>query len=110
VDFDWTGFSWIQCDDKRSNTLAWTRKSRNGSELICAFNFSLAERKDYRLNVPAGLYQEVFGTGRAEFGGREYRNEKMRTLTDSKKTTYIKVNLAPLSAVILKKTLNEWTV
>jgi len=110
IDFDWTGFEWIQVDDKKSNTLAWKRKARNGSELICAFNFSLAERKEYRLNVSPGLYEEIFGTSRADFGGREYRNTKMRTITDSKKQSYIKVDLLPLSAVILKKTLNEWTI
>jgi len=110
IDFDWTGFQWLQVDDKKSNTLAWTRKAKNGSELICIFNFSLAERKEYRIDVPAGLYEEVFGSSRENYGGREYRNEKMRTHTDSKNTSYIKVNLAPLSAVILKKVMNEWTI
>lgn len=110
IDFDWTGFQWLQVDDKKSNTLAWLRKAKNGSELICIFNFSLAERKDYRLNVSPGLYEEVFGTSRENYGGREYSNEKMRTITDSKNTSYLKVNLLPLSAVILKKTLNEWTI
>ena len=110
IDCDWTGFQWIQVDDKKSNTLAWSRKARNGSELICVFNFSLAERKEYRLNVQPGLYEEVFGTSREAYGGKEYRNEKMRTITDGKNTSYITVNLLPLSAVILRKTLNEWTV
>jgi len=110
IDCDWSGFQWLQVDDKKSNTLAWSRKSRNGSEMICVFNFSLAERKEYRLNVPPGLYEECFGTSRESFGGREYRNQKMRTITDGKKQSYIKVDLLPLSAVVLKKTLNEWTV
>jgi 1,4-alpha-glucan branching enzyme len=110
IDFDWTGFRWIAVDDKKSNTLAWARIAKDGSELICVFNFSLAQRDGYRLDVSPGLYEEVFGTTREDFGGREYRNPKMRTLTDGNGTNFIKVDLPPLSAVLLKKTLNEWTI
>jgi 1,4-alpha-glucan branching enzyme len=110
IDFNWQGFRWLQVDDKASNILAWNRRAKNGSEVICVFNFSLAERKGYRLNAPPGLYEEAFATARAEYGGTEYRNPKMRTETDGGGTSFIKVNLAPLSAIIIKKTLNEWTI
>jgi len=103
IDFDWTGFRWVVVDDNNSNVLAYARRAKNGSELICAFNFSLAGRKGYRLNVPSGLYEEVFTTTFPS-------NKKMRSNTDAKGKSFITVDLPPLSAIILKKTLNEWTV
>jgi len=103
IDFDWKGFRWIVVDDKNSNVLAYARRAKNGEELICAFNFSLAMRKNYKLNVPPGLYQEVFTTTYPS-------NKKPRTYNDAKGKSFINVDLPPLSAIILKKTLNEWTV
>ena len=102
VDFNWEGFRWIVVDDKASNTLAFARRAKNGSEIICVFNFSLANRKDYPLKVPPGLYEEVFATAATD-------NGKMRTKTTGDKSV-LRINLPPMSGIFLKKTLNEWTV
>jgi len=109
IDCDWKGFRWLAVDDHTSNTLAYARIDKKGNELICVFNYSFAERKDYRLNVPSGMYQEIFSTAREKYGGQEYHNKKARTITD-RSGSHIKINLAPISAVILKKTVNEWTI
>ena len=108
-DFSWEGFRWITVDDRNANTLAFARRDKDGNEIICVFNFSLAERKNYKINVPVGLYEEVFSTARERFGGVEYRNPKMRTVTLGNATT-LAVNLSPQSAVYLKKTLNSCTI
>ena len=109
IDFAWEGFSWISINDKNSNTLAFSRRGKGGGEIICIFNFSLAERRDYPINVPCGLYEEIFSTSREAYGGREYRNERIRTRR-IKDANVLQVNLAPMSAIFFKKTLNEWTI
>jgi len=110
TDFDWSGFRWISVADKESNVLAYARKSKSGEEVICVFNFSLAERKGYKIKVAPGLYEEIFTTAKEKFGGWESTNIRMRTKSDAKGESYLNVNLAPQSAVILKKTLNCFKV
>jgi len=110
VDYHWNGFRWIVVDDKSSNVLAFARIDKQGSELVCVFNFSPVERKNYKLKVPSGLYKEVFSTSRKIYGGIEHINNSMRTVTDSKGESFITVTLAPLSGIYLKKQLNEWTI
>jgi 1,4-alpha-glucan branching enzyme len=105
IDFGWEGFRWIAVDDRDSNVLAFARRDKKGHEIICAFNFSLAERRNYKVAVPAGLYEEIFSTARESFGGVELRNGKMRT-SAANGSHFITVNLAPLSAIFVKKTLN----
>jgi 1,4-alpha-glucan branching enzyme len=109
VDFSWEGFRWLVVDDKAANTLAFARRAKNGAEIICIFNFSMAERRGYKINVKPGLYQEVFSTARENFGGREIKNGKVRS-TRSGGQDILAVNLAPQSAVFLKKTLNSFTI
>ena len=101
-DFDWEGFKWLSVDDKSSNLLAFSRKSNDGSELVCVFNFSLAPRNGYRLRVSPGLYEEVFST-------KPDKREKMRTKTLGGESI-LRVDLAPQSAIFLAKTINEWTI
>jgi 1,4-alpha-glucan branching enzyme len=110
IDYHWEGFRWLAVDDKASNVLAFARIDKKGQELICAFNFSPVERKNYKIKVPHGLYAEVFGTSRQHYGGAEFVNEKVRTKTDTKGNSFITITLQPLSAVFLKKALNEWTI
>ena len=109
LDHGWEGFNWISVNDRAANMLAFQRRDKNGGEVVCIFNFSLAERKNYIITVPPGLYEEVFSTARSKYGGREYRNAKMRTKTVGAKT-YLTVNLAPQSAIFLRKTLNTLSI
>jgi len=102
IDFDWSGFRWIEVNDKASNVLAFSRIAKNGSEMICVFNFSPVGRKDYKIIVPPGMYQTVFAT-------KGHSTKKMRSESD-KKGSYLKVDVAPLSAMFIKKTLNEFKV
>jgi 1,4-alpha-glucan branching enzyme len=109
LDHSWEGFRWIAVDDKRSNVVAFARKDKSGNELICVFNFSLAQRNGYKLQVPSGSYEEILSTAREKYGGAEMKNEKMRTKIIRGAST-IEIDLPPLSAIYLRKTLNEWTI
>jgi len=102
IDFDWTGFKWLSVDDKNSNTLAFSRRAKSGSELICVFNFSPVVRRNYPINVAPGLYEEVFST-------TPRASERTRTKVTNG-TSQLRINVPPLGGIFLKKVLNEWTV
>jgi 1,4-alpha-glucan branching enzyme len=109
LDYSWDGFKWITADDSSSNVLAFTRKDKRGNEIICVFNFSLVWRRDYKIEVAAGLYEEVFSTARANFGGEDFRNAKMRTKKVDGRIS-LDIDMAPLSAVFIQKTLNSCVI
>ncbi len=69
-DNDWSGFSWISCDNASENILALRRIDRMGNELIAILNFAPVERWDFRIGLPeAGEYEEVFTSDAVCYGG-----------------------------------------
>ncbi len=70
-DADEGSFSWIVGDDNANSTIAYIRRDKGGSELICLCNFTNVTRHKYRIGVPsAGTYRVVFSSAVPEFGGR----------------------------------------
>lgn len=75
VDFSWEGFSWISDDDYTQSVIAFRRIDKNGGELVVVCNFVPVERKGYRIGAPTpGIYEEVFSSDRAEYGGSGITN------------------------------------
>lgn len=88
-DFDWSGFTWIDPEDRASGVLSYIRKS-GGENLVCIHNFSLKHYVDYRLKY-SGKLREIFNTDATEFGGKGRANS----------TVEGRVNLPPLSTLFL---------
>src|SRR5690606_35331546 len=70
VDFEYSGFQWIDLHDADSSVLCFLRKAKNPDDcLVMVCNFTPVCRKNYRVGVPLpGYYQEVFNSD-AEFNG-----------------------------------------
>lgn len=76
VDFDWTGFEWIDCRDADNSVLTFVRKAKNGDFVVVVCSFTPEVRHGYRIGVPLpGVYREVFNSDRAAFGGSDVKNE-----------------------------------
>ena len=76
VDFDWSGFEWINCNDNENSVISFIRKAADGSFVIAVCNFTPEVRHDYRIGVPLpGAYVEVFNSDADEFGGSNVLNE-----------------------------------
>ena len=76
VDFDWTGFEWIDCRDADNSVLTFVRKAKNGDFVVAVCSFTPEVRHGYRIGVPLpGVYREVFNSDRAAFGGSDVKNE-----------------------------------
>ncbi len=53
MDYDWTGFEWINCDDADRSIFSFIRKSPTGrNNLLFICNFTPVARPDYRVGVP----------------------------------------------------------
>ncbi len=97
-DFSWDGFRWVKVDDADRNTAVFLRYGADGDYVLCAFNFSAVEIKDYTVGVPdAGLYREVFTTSPT----RSLPVPAKKIRSDGFDRS-IKINLPPLSASIYK--------
>ena len=97
-DMSWDGFKWIKADDADKNAAVFLRYAADGSFVLCAFNFSATEIKDYTVGVPeAGLYREVFSTSPV----RSLPVSAKKIKSDGFERS-IKITLPPLSASIYK--------
>ena len=85
IDYSWEGFSWISNDDDSQSVIAFRRFDREGNELIAVCNFLPVRRENYCIGVPyAGVYEEVFTSDAAEFGGTGFTNgNNIRTVDEA---------------------------
>jgi len=76
VDFEPSGFQWIDCSDWEQSVITFCRFSRNRERLlVCACNFTPVSRTGYRVGVPrAGYYREILNTDAALYGGGDQGN------------------------------------
>lgn len=76
-DCDWSGFSWISCDDTKDSVIAFYRSGRDETDrTIVVCNFTPVVRRQYRIGVPtAGTYVEVLNSDASVFGGSNVLNE-----------------------------------
>jgi 1,4-alpha-glucan branching enzyme len=76
VDFQHTGFEWIDFRDADRSIVSFLRRGRNPDEfLVFVCNFTPIVYDSYRIGVPApGYYTEVLNSDAAMYGGRNVGN------------------------------------
>ncbi|MBZ5529201.1 MAG: 1,4-alpha-glucan branching protein GlgB [Acidobacteriia bacterium] len=76
LDFDWTGFQWIDCSDADHSLLSFLRRGRDPRDLfLVILNCTPVIRRHYRIGVPhAGYYRELLNTDSSFFGGSDVGN------------------------------------
>ncbi|MCI6098416.1 MAG: 1,4-alpha-glucan branching protein GlgB [Selenomonadaceae bacterium] len=106
VDFDWGGFEWIDCDNADDSMLSFIRRADDGEFVIAICNFTPAVRYGARFGVPkAGVYEEVFNSDAAEFGGSNVLNENdipSQEVPWNNKAQSIQVTVPPLATIYLR--------
>lgn len=69
-DTDPQGYEWIDANDTANNVISFLRWGSDGSVVACLFNFSGADRSDYRVGLPrAGTWTEILNTDAAAYSG-----------------------------------------
>ena len=76
VDFEGTGFSWIDCNDNENSVISMIRRARDpGDFSVMLVNFTPVPRPGYRVGVPeAGWYRELLNSDGALYGGSNMGN------------------------------------
>ena len=76
VDFEWSGFEWIDANDALNSILSWVRRAKNPEEfVIVVCNFTPVVREEYRVGVPrAGFYREILNTDSNFYEGTDVGN------------------------------------
>jgi 1,4-alpha-glucan branching enzyme len=105
-EFEWQGFSWIDCHDSDQSVLSFVRK-HDEDILIVAVNFTPVTRHDYRIGVPQpGTYREILNSDAHVYGGSGAGNGERTLATEEipwMDLPYsIPITLPPLAGIVLK--------
>jgi len=108
VDDNWTGFSWISCDDRDNSVIDFYRRGKKKKdETIVVCNFTPEKRTGYRIGVDeAGSYTEVFNSDDKKFGGSGIKNKgvlKSEAVPQHGREQSLVLTLPPLSVIYLRK-------
>lgn len=107
VDFEWTGFQWIDLHDSEQSTLTYFRRAQDPADLVvCALNLTPVPREQYRMGVPTlGYYRELLNSDSAIYGGSNMGNSggvQAEEQTWHGQPFSVVVTLPPLAAVFFK--------
>ncbi|MFV2066820.1 MAG: alpha amylase C-terminal domain-containing protein, partial [Pirellulales bacterium] len=107
VDFDPSGFEWIDCHDHEDSTLAFLRRAKNRDDFLeIACNFTPVPRSGYRLGVPKLCwYEEISNSDSTYYDGSNLGNGPgvMASSQPAHGRPYsVEVTLPPLAVTIFK--------
>lgn len=107
VDFNWTGFEWIDFHDWENSTITFIRRSKDPKDyLVFAFNFTPVTRQGYRLGVPDHCYyEEIFNSDSTEYWGKNIGNfggMDSQEIPHHGRPYSLEITLPPLATVIFK--------
>ena len=104
LDWDESGFSWVDANDAEQSVLSFLRLDRGGHRVVLAvFNFTPVPRANYRVGVPrGGHWREIVNTNAAEYGGTDVGNGggvDATPFTAHGRSYSVTLQLPPLAAV-----------
>lgn len=111
VDFEWSGFRWINCNDNENSAISFVRYAEDERDfVIVVCNFTPEVRHGYRIGVPVkGIYHEVFNSDAKQFGGSNVLNEGEFKTEDglwNNMNQSIQITLPPLATIYFKLKIN----
>ena len=105
IDFDASGFEWIDYNDRDSSILSWIRRDRSGGFVIVVSNFTPIAREKYSIGVPLpGTYTELLNTDNERYGGSGISNDALQTTEHPShgRANSLSLRLPGLSSIIIK--------
>ena len=105
-EFEWQGFSWIDCHDAEQSILSYLRK-KDDDFLVVLVNFTPVPRQGYRIGVPrAGRYTEVFNSDSHFYAGSGVGNGGIDLIAEEhpwmNHPYSITLTVPPLGGLVLK--------
>ena len=107
IDFDYSGFEWIDFHDTEQSVISFIRKGKRADDfLVVVCNFTPLPRYNYRIGVPeSGLYKEILNSDSSEYGGSNTGNSGgilSEDISWSGRPHSISITLPPLAVVVFK--------
>ena len=107
IDFERSGFQWIDCNDWEGSVVSFLRRAKDPEDfLIFAYNFTPVVRHGYRIGVPReGVYREILNTDSHVYGGGDITNGEgihAEAVPQHGYAQSISLALPPLGAVVLR--------
>jgi 1,4-alpha-glucan branching enzyme len=107
VDFEWSGFDWINPNDASASVLTFVRRPREGDDCILAVcNFTPVARENYRVGVPKpGFYREILNTDSTFYGGSDLGNAggvRAEPVPSNDRPYSVSLRLPPLAVMYFK--------
>jgi len=112
VDFDPSGFEWVDCTDSQRSIVCFLRKSRNPADLtLFVCNFTPIPRQNYRVGVPYGYrWREVLNSDAPLYGGSGQGNAggvNASPLPIHGRPYSLSLTLPPLGIVVLQPEVQD---
>jgi 1,4-alpha-glucan branching enzyme len=107
LDFDPSGFEWMDCNDSQHSVVSLLRKTSSVEDgILAVFNFTPVPRQGYRVGTPsAGFWKEVLNSDGLEYGGSGMGNlggKETEEILCHGRPWSLDLTLPPLAAVFLK--------
>jgi len=107
VDFQFTGFEWIDFHDADNSMVSFVRRAKRPEDyLVFVCNFTPTPHKAYRLGFPeAGLHREIFNSDAEMFGGSNMGNGgvvNVEARPSHGRPASAKLIIPPLGVVVFK--------
>jgi 1,4-alpha-glucan branching enzyme len=107
VDFDTSGFSWIDCHDNDASVISLIRRASDpGDWIVAVLNWTPVVRTGYRIGVPEpGYYAELINSDAWSYGGGNVGNNggvSTEAVAAHGQAQSVSLTLPPLSGIILK--------
>jgi len=107
VDFEPSGFRWIDCNDWEASVVSFLRRAKDPENfLVVVCNFTPVVRHGYRIGVPrGGFYREILNTDWRVYGGSNVTNGEGVQAGAVPQHGYaqsLSLTLPPLGALVLR--------
>jgi 1,4-alpha-glucan branching enzyme len=108
IDFDPSGFRWIDCQDNENSVVSLIRRARDPHDFtVIVTNFTPVPRPGYRFGVPeSGWYRELLNSDSERYGGSNMGNgggAPTEAIPAHGFEHSISVTVPPLGFLLLKK-------
>jgi 1,4-alpha-glucan branching enzyme len=108
VDFEGSGFSWIDCNDNENSVVSMIRRARDPRDFaVIVVNFTPLPRPAYRIGVPeGGWYRELLNSDGEMYGGSNMGNGGGVMAEDTPSHGFdhsISIVVPPLGFVLFKR-------
>lgn len=100
IDDDWAGFEWLVADDCNQNVYIFQRIARDGSKLICIFNYSPVRYDNYRFGADSGTYTQVLSSDISGYSVGGKKHKALNVESHNKKTSIV-MDILPMSGVYM---------